>query len=182
MISGDLLKYNLETKKFIFWDLESNGLHLHYTRPFEISYLLYQGNRFQKEKQIFLKYPVYKIRPEIAKHTHYDKNKIDEIGIAPKSGLQDVLSYLLDPEYHIVFSNGLNYDCMVFHNSCKELGLECGYSWLPRCYDINALFKGMKLGRKVDNDNLLAYQLSCNNVVQKGLKSNLQYMAKEFNI
>jgi DNA polymerase III epsilon subunit-like protein len=182
MLGDNLLRFNLKDKKLIFWDIESNSLHLNYTRPFEISYVIYNGYDLVKERQIFVNYPNYKIRPEIAKITHYDLKKINEIVATPKQAFNEILSYLLDDNYKIVFSNGLNYDCMVLHNSCKEVGIECGYKWLHRCYDINALFKGYKLGRKVDNNNLLSYQLGCNNLIQKGLKSNLQYMSKEFNI
>jgi hypothetical protein len=53
---------------------------------------------------------------------------------------------------------------------------------MKRCYDINALFKGYKLNKKPDNDNLLAYQLSLNTFKQKGLKSSVGFVAKEFGI
>ncbi|MEK6880334.1 MAG: hypothetical protein AABY22_12030 [Nanoarchaeota archaeon] len=172
----------MENKKFVFFDLETNGLNLFYSRPFEIGYLIYHGKNLTKERQIYLNYPNYQIRPEIAKKVLYNKEIVEKQGIEPKLAFQELLEYILNSEYYIIFSNGLNYDCMVLKNSCDELGLNYGYDWLKRCYDINSLFKLYKLGAKIDNDNLLAQMFSANNYVRKGLKSNLQYMAKEFKV
>ena len=43
-------------------------------------------------------------------------------------------------------------------------------------------YQGLKLDKKPDNDNLLAWQLSMNSIIKKGLKSNVGYMCREFKL
>ncbi len=183
MIGHELLRYNLQGKKFLVFDFENvEGLNLFYSRPHELGYLIYDGQNLVSEYFSYIKWPDYRPCKEAIPIVKYKQETIDEQGRDPKEVFESFGKLIYDEQYYIIGSNILNYDVMIFFNSMKRLGLKADYSFLNRCYDVNSLFKGYKLGRKVDNENLLTYQFSCNNWVQKGLKSNLAYMCKDFQI
>ncbi len=182
MIDGDLLKYNWRNKKFVVIDSETCGLQLFYTRPFNIGIQVYQNGNLIENHDLFIKWDDYKISPELAFKVHYDKDKIDKEGQKPKEVLDILLSYLTNQQNFFVGNNVIGYDCMIFHNYAKNLGVKLGYKWLNSLYDNNCLFKAYKLNKKPDYDNFLAWQFSLNSWKQKGLKSNVGYVCKEFGI
>lgn len=178
----DLLRYNINDKYILTIDSETNGLNYLYTRPFEIAFNIYKAGQLIESNDIYLKYPDYKIDPSLAIKVHYDKEKIDNIGIEPKKAFEIVKDYLDNPKYIYCGSNVLNYDCMIFHNSAKNVGVDIGYNYLNKLYDTNALFKAYKLGRKPNNENFLAWQWNINSIVKRGLKSRVEICCQEFGI
>jgi DNA polymerase III alpha subunit (gram-positive type) len=182
MIDSFLLKYNISDKKTICFDVETESLNLYYARPWQVAFVIYQGYKLIEEHSYFIKWPDIQVSKGAAEKTKFDKKKIDEIGKDPKEIMEIFGKYLYDESYILTGSNILNYDVMIFYNTMKKLGLKHDYSFLSRCYDCNALFKSYKLGLKPNYDNFLAWQFSLNNWKQKGLKSNTQVCAKEFNL
>lgn len=178
----DLLRYNLKDKKILVSDLESNGLHLKYTLPFNISLCVYQNGNILENHDLYIKWPEYKIRDDLAIKVHYNKEKIDIYGKQPNQVFEFVKEYLNNPEYLVIGSNWLNYDCMVIKNAAKSVGVDISYDYLRRVYDCNSLFKGYKLNRKPNYDDFLAWQWGLNSIVQKGLKSSVKTCCAEFGI
>ena len=184
MIGSDLLKLNLDKKKFIVFDFECvEGLNLFYGRPHELAWCECERGEVVAEHQFYLKWPKpWNISVKAAEVTRFNEALIDEIGVDPREAFEKFRNVVYNSDYWIVGSNTLNYDIMILYNSLKRLGMDHDYSFLNRCYDINALYKAYKLGRKVNNKELLSFQFCANNFIQKGLKSNVTFMAKEFGI
>jgi DNA polymerase III epsilon subunit-like protein len=179
----DLLKYFIKDKKTLVFDCETNSLNLYFARPFDITFMSYEGYNKVEEKQFYIKWPHYEIDEGLAEKVHYNKQVIDKVGIEPKRAMEIVNGFINDNKYDILAGNNiLGYDSMVFYNSCKEVGVNMGYQSLKKIYDCNAIFKGMKRNLKPDYDNFLSWQLSQNNFVAKGLKSSVAYICGEFDI
>lgn len=184
MLDSDLLKFNLKDRKFIFYDFENcEGLHTFYSRPHELSWVETIGDQVVEKRQYYIKWPKpWNISKAAAQITRFNENIVDQRGVEPKHVFEEFSSKMFDPEYWNIGANTLNYDCMLFYNSCKKLGLRHDWSFLNRCYDVNALYKMYKLDRKINNDDLLAMQFSANNFVRKGFKSNVGLVAREFGV
>lgn len=182
MISGDLLRYNLDNKKFVVLDSETNGLNLFYTKPFNIGIQVYQNKNLIENHNLYIKWENYNINKELAVKVHYDKYKIDKEGKNPKEVLDILLNYLTNEEYYYIGNNILGYDCMIFNSYAKHFNIDIGYKWLNRLYDNNPLFKAYKLNAKPNYDDFLSWQFSLSNLIQKGLKSNVGYACNEFGI
>jgi len=179
---SDLLRYNMKDKTFVVIDSETSGLNLFYTLPFNIGIQVYRNNTLIENHNIYIKWPDYKIRPDLALKVHYNKEHIDVYGKEPKLVLDFLLKYLNNKEYYYVGNNIIGYDAMIFHNYAKKLGVNLSYDFLNRLYDNNCIFKGYKLNRKPNYDNFLAWQYSLSNFLQKGLKSSVGTACSEFDI
>lgn len=181
MINGDLIKYNLDNRKFLFFDFEGN-LNLHFSQPFQLAYSIYHGKQMIESKSFYIKWPKFDASKRVIQITRVDKEKIDAEGVEPKIVFEEFGKLMYDKQYSIVGANTLGFDTMVFYNCMKRLGLEARYDFLYRVYDTMSIFKGYKLNKKPNWDNFLAWQYSLSSYVTKGLKSNVAYCAKEFGI
>lgn len=181
MISGNLLKYNLEDKKFVTFDFEGD-LNLFYSTPFQLGFTVSQGKKIIEEYDFYIKWPNLHISNFVKKYAHYNEARMIKDGLPPLEVFNVFEKYMNNPEYHYVGANILAFDTMLMYNCLKRLGLKHSYDFLNRTYDVNALFKLYKLGIKPNNDDLLSQQYSMNDFKLKGLKSNVAYVAKEFGV
>lgn len=181
MIGNDLLKYNIDNKKFIVFDFESN-LNLFFSTPFQLGFLICEGKNIKEEYDFYIKWPDLWVSDEVKKITHYNKERMEKEGKDPKEIFSIFEKYINNSEYYIVGANILGFDTMLLYNCLKRLGLKYNYEFLNRCYDVNALFKAYKLGLKPNYDHFLAWQYSINDFKRRGLKSSVSYVAKEFKI
>jgi DNA polymerase III epsilon subunit-like protein len=181
MISGDLLRYNLENKKFVTFDYEGD-LNLFYSTPFQLGFTISEGNKIIKEYDFYIKWPDIFISNFVKKYAHYDPERMRQNGVSPLEVFSIFEKYINNPDYHYIGANILAFDTILTYNCFKKLGLKHNYDFLNRVYDVNALFKLYKLGIKPNNEDLLAQQYSINDYKLKGLKSNVAYVAKEFGI
>lgn len=181
MISGDLLRYNLENKKFIVFDYEGD-LNLFHSTPFQLGFIVIEGKKIIKEYDFYIKWPDLFISDFVKKYAHFDERRMEKYGIDPMEVFGLFEKYINNPEYYYIGANILAFDTILTYNCFKRLGLPYNYDFLDRVYDTNALFKLYKLGIKPNNEDLLAQQFSANDLKLKGLKSNVSHVAKEFGI
>ncbi len=174
--------FDIKNSKFLIWDQETEGLSLLYSRPWELSWLVYHGYQETENHQYFLKWPGgLKVSAGAAKVTNYNPLKIEKEGKNPKE-IIDLFwdKYLMNNEYKVLGANLLGYDCMILNSARRMLGYETDYSYLNRCYDTVALAKSLKLNlpfRK--SDNFLAWQYKMLNIKAKGVKTSNSTMYKE---
>lgn len=182
MIGNDLLRYNLNGKKFLVMDFETESLNLFFARPWQLSWIICEGRNIVSEHDHFLKWPNLSVSKEAAEKTKFSQAKIDEKGESPASVLAKFDRFLYDEQYFIVGTNILGFDAYI-HNSLRRLcGFKPDYSWINRLYDVNCLAKAWKLSLRIHNDDLLNQQYQLYHFVQRGLKTNLSQLCKDFEI
>lgn len=170
-------------QKYIIWDGESESLNLFSTRFWQLGLLVCEGNKVLEEHLLWIKWPDLKVGIEAARITQFSDKLYKEKATENEKVLDFFESYLYNPEYLVMFFNGLNFDCMVHNSWRRMLGRKSDYSYLDRCIDVHSISKGYKFDipyRK--SDNFLAYQFSMLSQIRKGTKTNLQAMGKEFKI
>lgn len=180
----DNLKYNND-QKYIVIDGESCNLNLGLidNKAWQWGLLECKGKNIINEHNILINWPEINVSPEAAVVTRFDHAKVKREGIDPKKALDIVDSFIYNPEYLILFHNGLGFDIFLHNLHRKNLGIETDYSYLPRCLDTNALAKGIKKNFKWDkNCDFITYQWRLVNFNERGLKTNLTALGKENNI
>ena len=75
MIGGELTRY-AANQKFLVFDIESNGLNLHYSRPWELSYAVFSlKNGVESIKTRLIRWPNLQISDELVYKIHFYRNK-----------------------------------------------------------------------------------------------------------
>lgn len=189
MLDNNLLRFN-ENQKFILPDFETNGLNLHTTLPWQLSFVTFDLKNNYEEHDYFIKWDNFKMSTGAAIATNFNPIKYKNEAKDPKFVLDIFESFLLDKQYRVVWHNGLGFDSMVYNIWRRMLGLKPNYDFLYdrefACYDTLALSKAYKKGFKPDISNskaFLAWQYRMSSIrLERGNKTNLGAMGKEFGI
>jgi DNA polymerase III epsilon subunit-like protein len=180
----DLLRFQ-NKQKYAVIDCEACSLNLVHKNnlAWQWAILDCEGDKVINQHNLYVKWPHIPISEEAAKVTHFDQNKINQLGIDPKLVLEIVDKYIYNPEYKLLIHNGLGYDVYLHNIFRNNLGYKTDYSYIDRVIDTHALAKGIKLDIKYDNkDDFTTYQYSLLNIKSKGLKTNLTILGKENDI
>lgn len=179
----ELLRFNYK-QKYLVIDCETCGLGLGNLKNFgwQWSFLACEGINILEEHDYLLKWPNLVVGTEAAKITHFDQRKVDEHGKDPKEIMLKLDSYINNPEFRIISHNWLNFDGYIRRLNHLALDIPHNWDYLPRILDTNALSRTMKMNIPIDRENLLTFQFKLANTRQKGVKTSLGTMAKEFGI
>ena len=123
------------------------------------------------------------IGTEAAKITKYNPFLVEKNGIYPEEAWK-IISDKLDKADYIVGHNTLNFDLYLLKDFYKMFGRSYKHL-MPKMIDTNCLAKALKLGQNFDkskHSSLLDFQYPLVNYVQKGLKTNMTALAKEYEL
>ena len=165
-------------------DTETESLNLLCNnKPWGVSYILYQNGKILEEYNKYVWWNDLNISEGAARITRFDYQKYKEKAEDAAVILKDVQKYLLDPSIVKVFHNGSNFDCYIIKNWCEALSQKNNYSYLNDTIDTNALARAIKKGiKKIERKDWKMMMFRFANYVEKGLKTNLTALGKEFKI
>ena len=169
---------------YMILDTETESLALiGKNRPWNISWLLYQNGKILEQHDRFIWWDDLNMSKGAAQVTRFNheeyKKKAEDAGKV----LDDFEVYLNNPEYIIIYHNGTNFDQYIIKNWCEDLGRKNDYSYLDRAIDTNSLARAIKKGvKKIERKDWKLMNFRFGNYREKGLKTNLTALGKEFNI
>lgn len=187
MIGSNLLRYDRE-QEYITLDTETESLNTAYAKPFQVSFSVWSLNGQKEFHDYFVWWEDLKMSRGAATITRFNFDEYKSKARDPKEILEIVESYIHNPKYKIAAHNYLGYDQMIIGAWRRALGLKTDYSYIYqpfKVYDTVALSKAYKKGIKPDissSNNFLAHQFRLADYVEKGLRTSLSTMTKEFNI
>lgn len=175
-----LLKQNLN-QKFVVFDTETEGLSLTASRPWQLSWIVCQGDKILESHDEFVLYPDLNVSPEAARITGFNHADYLSKAKAPLEVWRRFAPYLYDSNNLLVGQNILNYDIYILNTMMNTIGIKNDWSFLSRCVDTRALCTAMFKGIQPSGD-LLPWQMKLMNFYEKGLKTSQGFMLKHFAI
>jgi len=177
-----LLRYN-KNKELVFIDCETLNLCLNecYNLPWQIAMLKVKGSKIIDSKDLYIKWDTdLKISKEAAEITKYNPQKVEDMGVSPKSAFEQVKDWL-DKSDRIVGHNILGFDIYLLRILYKKFGEIEGYKKLVyKIIDTNAIAKGIKFGTPYSpKEDFLPYQYRMHHTIKRGVKTNLTALGKE---
>lgn len=186
-VGSNLLRYNSK-QKFICPDTETENLSLIFGLPWQCSFIEFTINSEIQVHNHYIWWPDLKVSAKAAAITGFNHDLYKERAEDPAKILDKLESILYDPSYKIMSQNYLGFDSFIINNWRRKLGKKplWDYIYQPfKIYDTVALSKMRKLGIKPDmssGNNFLSQQYRLLGVVQKGLKTSLGTVGKEFKL
>jgi len=183
MIGAELLRYQ-KNQLYNISDVETNGLNLYESLPWQISYCVTTSTQIQKTVTRYIRWPNFKMNDDAARITRFNMATYLERAEDPELVLKDYEEVLFDPS--VIFSghNILAYDSYIIQRWRNKLGRSTDWSFLQRCIDTNLLMKAIQKGFTPPSDKKywLSWQYQVLNYRQKGLKSSLGFSCRHFQI
>lgn len=177
-------KFNLNNYKyFSAQDVETEGLNLQSSRPWQIAWVNFnhKGETLEEQDR-YIWWDDLNISEDAKRVTHFDYNKYKKLAESPVEVWKDFSKTYLDPNCGLVLHNGINFDAAIISLWAKAVGVKL--SWkdhLTRYIDTHLISKGIKLGMEVDKNNFLAWQYKIGSIRAK-IKTNLKTMCLENDI
>ena len=183
MIGNNLLRYR-DSQKYALFDFETFNLNLVNENPiWQISWIIATKNDVLETHNYFMYWgDKYKISKGAAAITHYDEDAVKAQAKDKKEIYLKFRQVLDDKDIILVAHNGLGFDSLIEKFWCLEVGEKHNWDYLDRYYDTSLIEKAIKKGFKPDLNNFLAWQYKMNSFIEKGLKTNLALLAREYMI
>lgn len=178
---------------YVVFDYETCNVNLQspLNKPWQVSYLLkhykYENNKAKitqlKKRDLYIWWEDLKLSPGAERVTRFNRKKYTELAVDPKEVLDEMDELFYNPNYYIVGHNGIGFDIYI-HNIFRELlGKPKDYSFDSNFIDTHAISKLFKLEMtKPEGMSLTEWQVKILNTRNRGLKTNVKAMCKEFGI
>ena len=179
----ELLRDNY-SQKYLFWDLETCSLNLlHNNFPWSIAYIVYQNGNILEKHNHYIKWKNLPISQVAAKKTRFNKEEYERKAEDPADVLNKFEKYLNDKSMISGYHNGTNFDSYVLKIWREALSRKNDFSYMDTAIDTNCIAKAIKKGvKKITPEERKMMMFRFGNYVERGLKTNLAALGKEFNI
>ncbi len=181
MIGSELLRFDRK-RKYLVYDVETTGLNLGFSLPFQISYAVFTMDRILEEHNFFIAWDDLRMSEGAARITRFNPDEYQRQAIDGEAVLKSFDAYLYDPDIFPIGQNVLGYDSMIHAVWRRRLGVPIDYSYLDRSFDTVALSKAYKKGIKPDIQDFIPWQYRMLGIVERGLKTSLSTMGKELEV
>jgi hypothetical protein len=141
-----------------------------------------KGDEILDSKDFFIKWDTkLKISESAAIVTRYSQSKIDKMGIPPQDAFKCMYEWLLEADY-IIGHNILGFDVYLIKEFCKLMNKPYDL-FVNKFIDTYCIVKGIKANIPYKKDcPFIEYQYKMNDMILKGVKGSLTYLAHEYNI
>lgn len=180
MIGSELKRY-APNQRYMPADKETEGLNLHFDRPWEVAYMVCDANNVYERVVEYIWWPDLHVSAGAAAITRFNYAEYKEKALPAAEVLARYEERLFDPSTLIIGHN-FYFDAYMHRSWRRGVGKEPDWSWMDRMIDTHCLFKAMKKGWKPDLTDYRAWQYRVQNWREKGLKSNMGYVCRELGI
>lgn len=175
-----LLKHNIN-QKYVVFDTETEGLSLTSSRPWQLSWILCQGDNILEQHDEYILFNDLNVSEDAARITNFNKDFYLQNAKEPMQVWQKFAPYLYDEKNILVGQNLLGYDIYILNVLMNHIGIKNNWSFLTRIIDTKALATALFKDIKPSGDTL-SWQMKLMNFREKGLKTNQAFLLKHFGI
>lgn len=177
----NLLRFN-KKQRYLIFDTETEGLNLINSRPWQVAWLLAEGDNILEKHDLYIKWEDLNISDEAAKITGFSKQAYDRKSLNPKDVFDKFSKYLNDKNNLIIGQNLLGFDVYMINVWRREIGLPSDYSFINRIIDTKSIATAIAKQIPVQRENLLSWQYRLLNHKERGLKTSQATLLKKYDI
>jgi len=180
-MKDDLLRFDKQ-QKYIIFDTETEGLNLVHSKPWQIAWIVAQGDNIIEKFDIYIKWDNLKVSEGAAKVTGFSNEYYKRNAIDAKEAFNKFSKYLYDPQYKLIGQNVLGFDVYMINIWRKLIGLKTDYSFIDRIIDTRCLAMAIAKQIPVKKDDLISWQYRLLNHKDKKVKASQLALLKKYSI
>jgi DNA polymerase III epsilon subunit-like protein len=187
-MKDDLLRFNKQ-QKYIIFDTETEGLNLVHSKPWQIAWIVAQGDNILEKFDIYIKWEDLKVSEGAAKVTGFSNEYYKRNAIDATEAFNKFSKYLYDPQYKLIGQNVLGFDVYMINIWRKFIGLNPDYSFIDRIIDTRCLAMAIakqipppKYDPVIAEKSLISWQYRLLNHKDKSVKASQLALLKKYSI
>lgn len=146
-------------QKFLIFDTETECVNLARTRPWQVSWQVYEGQKLIDSQDRFPHWEDINVSAGAAFVTGFTKERYLSLSEDNRSVYESFKELVLNPDYLLVGHNILGFDVMVIRNWARAFGEDLGYEFLNRCVDTLCLEKAIRANTEISRETLFEDQM-----------------------
>ena len=180
-MNESLLRFN-KKQRYIVFDTETEGLNLVTSRPWQVAWLVVEGDEIIARNDMFVHWPNLNVSEGSAKVTGFSLKEYNKKSMPPNIVWEKFSEDLYDENNLIVGQNLLGFDVYMVNIWRKLMGRNADYSFVPRIIDTKSLATAIAKQIPVDKDDFIGWQYRLLNYRERGLKTSQATLLKKYNI
>lgn len=192
-IGENLLRYSFKKHNFVIFDYETENLNLAINnRPWEIGYIVVEGDKIVKEENVRILWKDLNISDDAARITRFNQEEYLKTAQDPEKVLSEFEGYLMNDKYINISYNGLNFDFYLHNLYRTTLGKPINWSFLSRSIDMLTIIRAWRLNMSPPStlEEFICWQVSLANykndlrlrAARKGAPNTLSSASKELGV
>ena len=180
-MNESLLRFD-KKQRYVVFDTETEGLNLVTSRPWQVAWLLVQGDKIIDKRDFFIHWPNLNVSEGAARVTGFSYNDYAKKSVPPNVVWGKFSEDLYDKNNLIVGQNLLGFDVYMVNVWRKLMGMDADYSYVDRIIDTKSLATAIAKDMPVEKDNFINWQYRLLNHKERGLRTSQATLLKKYNI
>ena len=176
-----LLRFN-KKQRYVVFDTETEGLNLVTSRPWQVAWLLVEGNNIIEKNDFYIHWPNLNVSEGAARVTGFSKSDYLKKSTPPNVVWAKFAKDLYDENNLIVGQNLLGFDVYMVNVWRKLMGMQSDHSYIRRIIDTKSLAAAIAKEIPVEKENFINWQYRLLNHKERGLRTSQATLLKKYNI
>ena len=176
-----LLRFN-KKQKYLVFDTETEGLNLVSSKPWQIAWLVAEGDRIISKHDLYIDWPDLNVSPDAARVTGFSQASYRKKCKPPEEVWGLFAKDFYDPNTLLVGQNVLGFDVYMLNVWRHLMRQKVDYDYVSRIIDTRALATAIAKQIPVDNEDFISWQYRLVNYKERGLKTSQGFLLKKYNI
>ena len=176
-----LLRFN-KKQRYVVFDTETEGLNLVTSRPWQVAWLLVEGDKIIDKRDFFIHWPNLNVSEGAARVTGFSYNDYAKKSMPPNVVWEKFAHDLYNEDNLVVGQNLLGFDVYMVNAWRKLMGMDSDYSYVRRIIDTKSLATAIAKEIPVEKENFINWQYRLLNHKERGLRTSQATLLKKYNI
>jgi len=176
-----LLRFN-KNQRYVVFDTETEGLNLVTSRPWQIAWLVAQGDKIISRTDRFIHWPNLSVSKGAARITGFSQEEYEKKSRAPNQVWEEFSQDLFDENNIIIGQNLLGFDVYMVDIWRRGLFEPLDQDYISRIIDTKALATAIAKNIPYTSGDFINWQYRLLHYRERGLKTSQAFLLKHYGI
>ena len=176
-----LLRFN-KNQRYVVFDTETEGLNLVTSRPWQIAWLVAQGDKIISRTDRFIHWPNLNVSEGAARITGFSKEEYEKKSRAPNQVWEEFSQDFFDERNIIVGQNLLGFDVYMLDVWRRLEFTPLNQDYISRIIDTKALATAIAKNIPYTSGDFINWQYRLLHYRERGLKTSQAFLLKHYGI
>jgi DNA polymerase III epsilon subunit-like protein len=180
-MNESLLRFN-KNQRYVVFDTETEGLNLIKSRPWQIAWLVAEGDKIISRTDRFIHWPNLSVSKGAARVTGFSREEYEKKCRSPNVVWEEFSEALFDERNIIVGQNLLGFDVYMLDVWRRLKGSPLNQDYISRIIDTKSLATAIAKNIPFTGGDFINWQYRLLNYRERGLKTSQAFLLKHYGI